>query len=370
MEVFVEPFAGSLAVLLASQPHKREVVCDTDGGICNFWRALQADPDAVAHWADWPTIHDDLTARHRYLVKWVQEHGERLREDPEYYDARAAGWWVWGISLWIGGGWCQPNYRNEAAPDRRPFVSPHTGETEHGKGVSVQRETLPVRDGVRPAIPGGGHTTGAGVAMQRHTLPVGDGKRPMVRSVEGSAGGIGVSAQRTAYPVGDGKMPHIQACSPTAGRGVSQQRGARLQPWLRALSDRLKGVIVLNRSWESAVTTSVLAQTETGPKPPVGILLDPPYLTAERASDVYGSDADGTSDDVARDAFGWAVLHGDRYRIAYCAHEGDFNVPSGWTAQTETFAGIRDAKRRDRRDLIMFSPACVPTSQGRLWGAE
>ena len=42
------------------------------------------------------------------------------------------------------------------------------------------------------------------------------------------------------------------------------------------------------------------------------------------------------------------------------AHEGDFTVPSGWTAQTETFAGIRDAKRRDRRDMIMFSPACVP----------
>ena len=336
MEVFVEPFAGSLAVLLASQPHKREVVCDTDGGICNFWRALQADPDAVAHWADWPTIHDDLTARHRYLVKWVQEHGERLREDPEYYDARAAGWWVWGISLWIGGGWCTTN--SSGAPVGDTQMPMCRGTT--GRGV-VGRENLPVRDGVRPAIPGGGHTTGAGVAMQRHTLPVGDGKRPAI-------------------------APHMRA---NGERGVVG-RGARLQPWLRALADRLKGVIVLNRGWQSAVTTSVLAQTETGPKPPVGILLDPPYLTAERHSDVYGSDADGTSDDVARDAFGWAVLHGDRYRIAYCAHEGDFNVPSGWTAQTETFAGIRDAKRRDRRDLIMFSPACVPTSQGRLWDAE
>ena len=31
--VYAEPFAGSLAVLLASEPHRREIVCDTDGHI-------------------------------------------------------------------------------------------------------------------------------------------------------------------------------------------------------------------------------------------------------------------------------------------------------------------------------------------------
>ena len=58
---FTQPFAGSLACLLASDPHAREVVCDTDGGIVNFWRALRSDPEAVAFHADWPTFHDDLT---------------------------------------------------------------------------------------------------------------------------------------------------------------------------------------------------------------------------------------------------------------------------------------------------------------------
>ena len=33
MTVYAEPFAGSLAVLLASEPHRREIVCDTDGHI-------------------------------------------------------------------------------------------------------------------------------------------------------------------------------------------------------------------------------------------------------------------------------------------------------------------------------------------------
>jgi hypothetical protein len=30
----------------------------------------------------------------------------RLEGDPEFYDAKIAGWWVWGIACWIGGGWC------------------------------------------------------------------------------------------------------------------------------------------------------------------------------------------------------------------------------------------------------------------------
>ena len=81
-------------------------MCDLDGGICNFWRAVTADPEAVAHWCDWPTIHQDLTARHSWLRQWFTDNALRLSSDPEFYDARAAGWWVWGISLWIGGEWC------------------------------------------------------------------------------------------------------------------------------------------------------------------------------------------------------------------------------------------------------------------------
>ena len=119
-DVYAEPFAGSLAVLLANpSPAPREVVCDKDGLICNFWRALKNDPEATAHWADYPTIHQDLTARHKWLRRWAREHASQLVEDAEYFDAKAAGWWVWGISLWIGGGWCSGD-----GDDRRPHVDP------------------------------------------------------------------------------------------------------------------------------------------------------------------------------------------------------------------------------------------------------
>jgi hypothetical protein len=59
---YIEPFAGSLAVLLA-RPHDphTETINDLDCMVANFWRALSADPDAVAQYADWPPYMDSRT---------------------------------------------------------------------------------------------------------------------------------------------------------------------------------------------------------------------------------------------------------------------------------------------------------------------
>lgn len=43
-EHYVEPFAGSLAVLLAKSPAPMETVNDLDGELVNFWRVLRDDP--------------------------------------------------------------------------------------------------------------------------------------------------------------------------------------------------------------------------------------------------------------------------------------------------------------------------------------
>lgn len=104
---YVEPFAGSLAVLLG-RPHapKTETVNDRDAFLANFWRAVQSDPDAVARWADWPVNETDLQARHLWLVNHGREIVARLGAEPNFYDARVAGWWVWGLCQWIGDGWC------------------------------------------------------------------------------------------------------------------------------------------------------------------------------------------------------------------------------------------------------------------------
>ena len=103
---YVEPFAGSLAVLLARPtPPRIETVNDIDCFLTNFWRALCNDPDGVAKWADYPVSEIDLHARHRWLVE-QKDFIEAMRSEPDYYDVKIAGWWVWGISAWIGSGWC------------------------------------------------------------------------------------------------------------------------------------------------------------------------------------------------------------------------------------------------------------------------
>lgn len=105
--LYCEPFFGSGAVLL-SRPHEpgMETVSDADGMICNFWRAVRADPDAVAYHSDYPAIEHDLHARHAWLVGQRESLSEALEGDPEYYDAKIAGWWCWGMSLWIGSQFC------------------------------------------------------------------------------------------------------------------------------------------------------------------------------------------------------------------------------------------------------------------------
>ncbi len=118
---YVEPFAGSLAVLLG-RPHPPgiETVNDKDPMICNFWRATTLHPDETACWADQPVNESDLHARHVWLrgVLGDGKFRSRIEADPEYCDPKVAGWWVWGICNWIGGGWCGDSGRGPWVVDR------------------------------------------------------------------------------------------------------------------------------------------------------------------------------------------------------------------------------------------------------------
>jgi DNA adenine methylase len=108
VSLFVEAFAGSLAAL-RGRPHppKQETVNDLDGHICNVWRSLKWAPNEMARWAEWPINELDLRARHQWLIARTPNLVRELESDPDYCDPKAAGWWCWGASCWIGDGWCE-----------------------------------------------------------------------------------------------------------------------------------------------------------------------------------------------------------------------------------------------------------------------
>jgi len=184
---FVEPFFGSGAVLLGRPRPVTgvETVNDLDGYVANFWRALRAEPDAVAAHADHPVFEVDLHARHVWLVSQRETLRAQLEGDPEWYDTQVAGWWAWGISCWIGGGFCS---------GAGPWWPDDTGQLvrriDGGRGVDRKRVHL------------------------------GDGGR-------------GVNRQRVH--LGDG------------GQGPGSP--SRLIPWFRALAERLRGVRVCSGDW-------------------------------------------------------------------------------------------------------------------------
>lgn len=107
---YIEPFAGSLAVLLARPGWRSgvrwvETINDLDGLLVNVWRALALKPAEVEAHAQWPVSELDLHARHAWLRGEREAITERLRGDPEWCDPRAAGWWLWGKKCAIGSDW-------------------------------------------------------------------------------------------------------------------------------------------------------------------------------------------------------------------------------------------------------------------------
>jgi len=127
-KTYVEPFSGSCAVLLARPggAFGREIVNDYDGNIANFWRALQADPEGIIKWCDWPCNHIDLHARRAYLIDGYSAMRGKLLSDPDWFDAKIAGYWVWCTNNWIGSGMMKPR-KNDTGICKQPQLTVRNG---------------------------------------------------------------------------------------------------------------------------------------------------------------------------------------------------------------------------------------------------
>lgn len=373
---YVEPFCGSMAVLLARPGVPRiETVNDLDCHLSNFWRSLQAEAETVAHWADWPVSEPDLHARHQWLVDCLPWHRERMRTDPFYYNPMLAGWWVWGICQWIGGGWCVD--RDGARPTKQhPNVSGNSyGLGIHAIGIDRKR---PICDrggrGVHSKAMGGNKVpalaAGSGTGTGVHSGVVSK-SRPRLG---GHGGGQGVHSKMPLLGErGSGRgilkqqVPDLSGSRGASGRGIhasGQTRGPILA-WMDDLAARLRRVRVCSGDWKRvlgpAVTTGVGI---------TAVFLDAPYSKETgRNGHLYGCE----DKSVAHDVRAWAIEHGEdpKLRIAMCGYEGEHEMPASWRKLAWSTSGGYGSRNKanKNRDLerIWFSSACLDARQGNLF---
>ena len=299
---YVEPFCGSLAMLLGAPEGRRvETINDANGFVANFWRAIANDPEAVAHWADYPVSEIDLHARHGWLVNRTEKLLWSL-EDPDHYDAKIAGWWVWGACAWIGSGWCL---------GKGPWKSNGVEIVKSDSGQGINRKLPHVGD------------SGQGINRQ---LP----------HVSNSGPGI------------NRKLPHVG----------DSGRGEFILDWFNRLSDRIRDVRVCCGDWSRIVTPVVTTRHGV-----TAVFLDPPYDT-DCEKGLYGQEGavsttvrnwclkNGNDPDLRialcgydgeHDMPGWSKLDGKATNGGYGNSAGNANA---------------------NRERIWFSPSCIDLEKG------
>jgi hypothetical protein len=234
----------------------------------------------------------------------------RLEGDPAFFDAKAAGWWVWATSAWIG---C-------ALFADGPWV------VVEGELVRIPRER-----GVERTLPCLRHG-GMGIHRQRPIL---------------THAGAGI--HRKGPALGDAEM------------GVCALWSEYLRGYMQSLADRLRRVRVCCGDWSRV----------TGPTPTylngmTGVFLDPPYSQNERDTRCYSVDRPG----IAAECLQWCLANSDnpKLRIALCGYEGEGHEPleeAGWSVLSwhanggyghQRKVGLNTNRHRER---IWFSPACL-----------
>lgn len=313
---YVEPFAGSLAVLLR-RPHPchrtyySETVNDMDGLLCNAWRSIQMSPRETADAASWPVCEADLHARHVALVRWREAHSlERLMGDPSWHDPQMAGWWAWGQSSWIGGGWCSG-------------TGPWTVDAD---GIFYKQGRESREPGVRRQRP---HLNNDGQGVNR----------PQMREP-----GVGDYHPMT--------MPELLR-------------------WFEFLSARLRHVRILNGDWRRACTNGALKTLSVRQGDgAAGVFLDPPYSGDVRDDGLYAVE----DYDVAKAVNAWCIDNGadPKLRIVFAGFDTEHeNLEGlGWRVVEWYRAGwlkggmanTGQTEGQQKRERLWLSPHCLVPS--------
>lgn len=323
---YIEPFCGSAAMLLSRPTNPQtETVNDRNAYIANFWRSTRFDPEGVAKHADWPVNETDLHARHQWLVysSYANDSLQKVKDDPDYYDIKIAGWWVWGACCWIAGGWC-----------------PETINENNKLSMSL------------PSL-GGGRGLGRSMpSIQKMGIHN--------KSMYGSNSGQRLS---------DDEFDLV-------GEGSCDGRLEWITKWMSRLSDRLRHVRVCCGDWDricdSPSTMNLQGLT--------GVFLDPPYRMSigegdekkKNRTEVYGNDKVQDINQLCDKVEAWCLKWGvrDDVRVALCGYEGEYPQleESGWIGyRWKAQGGYSNQNRKGNdnrhRETILFSPHCLKITE-------
>ena len=303
---YVEPFAGSAAVLLARprfEGRRVETINDADGWLVNAWRAIRSRPDEVAAHAFGPVTEIDYHAR----LAWLQERRTDglvswLEGDPEVCDPKAAGWWLYVSACGIGDPW-----------------GPGPWRVVDGRLTDVRK--LP-------------HLGNAGRGVNRELPHLGDA-------------GQGVNRE----------LPHLG----NAGQGEQ-----RLAAYMQTLAARLERVRITAGDWRRVLKPSVVRATAGNPT--IGVFLDPPYsVSGDLYAATNTSDDHATISAQVRE---WCATAPDSMRIVLAGYDDEHDelIGRGWTCEAGRSgggAGYSTNADNGKRERLWLSPACL-TAEGVL----
>ncbi len=308
-------------------------------------RVYNFQTDAANYFANGVLVHNcDLHARHRWLVQSHESQNrlQKVRDDPEYFDAKIAGWWCWGACCWIGSGWCEEQQL------------PHLN---HSQGVNGLTQKLP-------------HLVARGAAGGDSNHQ----KRPVI-SADGSefgrgihGGGCRLSSPQLAdaFSRGRGVNGHDQA-------GTCEQRRRWITNWFMRLADRLRPVRVCCGHW-SRICDSDSTLTRLGT---TGVFLDPPYRHSidgiegeNRSKHLYANDRTQDVNALCDEVQAWCIKWGQdkEIRIALCGLEGEYPMLTpelGWECVPWASRGgygnrTEKGKLNAKRERIWFNKSCLP----------
>ena len=298
---YIEPFAGSAAVLLARPPftgRRVETLNDADGWLVNTWRAIKLSPNEVAKHLDWPLTEIDLHAR----LAWLQARRDAdliawLEGDPEHHDAKAAAWWLYVTCGSIG-----------AAFGNGPWQ---------------------VVDGHLRCV----GKTGQGV--NRELPHLGDAGRGVNR-----------------------ELPHLSDAGQSMNRELSSGKVA-VASYMQVFATRLRHTRITCGDWRRVLTPS--ASRATASKPHVAVLLDPPYSVG---ADLYaGQVQHDLSSDVR--TWCLTADKSLRIVLCGYLDDHDVLLGHGWrkvfsrSTQGAGYQSAKGGKKKADRERLWLSPACL-----------